>query len=200
MPKIIDDSYVYRVATESLVKWGYEGATASRIAEAAGIHEATIFRKYGSKAELLSKAVSVLLADAPLSSIQYTGELRTDLQSVIRAFIDTSRTYGVLVTTVLVEAPRHPELRGALMGPLGNLHSIRTLVQRYQKSGELIQEPPEMTVGALLGSLMVRQMFVRAAGGMVPVAELDVEAYIDAFLGGRRATDANESKNQRSRF
>ena len=56
MPKIIEDENVYRAAVQVVIKRGYSGATTKQIAEAAGISEVTLFRKYGNKAQLIAQS------------------------------------------------------------------------------------------------------------------------------------------------
>ena len=79
MPKVIDEASIFRTVVDKLVSHGYEGATTKEIAEIAGVNEATLFRKYGSKAELFEKAVNHQLSGTPLNKLVYTGEIEVDL-------------------------------------------------------------------------------------------------------------------------
>ncbi|MEZ4519923.1 MAG: helix-turn-helix domain-containing protein [Chloroflexota bacterium] len=56
MPKIVDDETVFQAAMQAVMSRGYDGATTRQIAESAGISEVTLFRKYGSKSELIKRA------------------------------------------------------------------------------------------------------------------------------------------------
>ena len=53
MPKIISDAQVFQAVLDVVQKEGYVKATTKRLAEAANIHETTLFDKYGSKVELI---------------------------------------------------------------------------------------------------------------------------------------------------
>ncbi len=53
MPKVIADMQIFQAVMEIIAARGYAGATTRQIAEAAGVSEVTLFRKYGSKAELV---------------------------------------------------------------------------------------------------------------------------------------------------
>jgi AcrR family transcriptional regulator len=184
MPKIIDDEKVYTAVIEVLVTQGYEGTTSKKLAAAARMHEATLFRKYGSKINLIEKAITQQLSTTPLSKAIYTGDLRADLQAIVQAYIDTHEIYGDIFPTILLELPRHPELRNTLHTPRVNLQGVMRILDRYQEEGQLTKEPLLISLNVLLGPLMLNQIF--------PIMSLDLEApiidpqkYVDAFLDGR---------------
>ena len=87
MPKVITDGQIFQAVMEVIAKLGYAGATTRQIADAAGVSEVTLFRKYGSKAELVKRAISALVEQTEFeSATQYTGDLRADLLRVLRAY------------------------------------------------------------------------------------------------------------------
>ena len=162
MPKVIDEAKVFKAAIDKLVSHGYEGATTKEIADTAGVNEATLFRKYGSKAELFEKAINHQLADTPLNKLVYTGELEADLLAVVEAYMETNEMYGEIIPTILAELPRHPELKGSFNTPWGNIQVIVKIIQEYQAQGILKQESPLTSLNALIGSMMTSQMIRRA--------------------------------------
>ena len=83
MPKVINDKVVFRATIDVLVACGYEKATTKNIAVAAGIHEATLFRKYGSKFNLIEQAIKAQFLDVPFAKVVYTGDLQADLVSIV---------------------------------------------------------------------------------------------------------------------
>lgn len=185
MPKIIDEGSVFRTVIERWVSHGYEGATTQEIAEAAGVNEVTLFRKYGSKAELFEKAIRHQLADTPLNQLRYTGELEADLIAIIEAYLKTNDLYGEIVPTILAEAPRHPELKGAFRTPWENIQVVAKILQKYQAQGLLKAESPLTSLNALIGPLMTSQMIQRADLGL-PVPDIDAREHVQAFLHGRQ--------------
>ena len=185
MPKVIDEAIIFRSVVDMLVSHGYEGATTKEIAEIAGVNEATLFRKYGSKAELFEKAVNFQLSDTPLSKPIYTGELKADLLAIADAYIETNALYGEIIPTLLTELPRHPELKGAFDTAWGNIQNIVKILQEYQSQGQLKSEAPLTSLNALIGPLMTDQMLRRANLG-VPVPDVDAEEHVDTFLNGRK--------------
>ncbi len=185
MPKIIDEGSVFRTVIDRWVSHGYEGATTKEIAEAAGVNEVTLFRKYGSKAELFEKAIHHQLADTPLNKLLYTGELEADLIAIIEAYLKTNELYGEIIPTILAEAPRHPELKGAFQTPWKNIQVVAKILQKYQAQGLLKPESPLTSLNALIGPLMTGQMIRRADLG-IPVPEMDAREHVEAFLHGRK--------------
>ena len=184
MPKIIDEEAVFAAVLGVLISRGYENATTQALAAAAQIHEATLFRKYESKARLIERAVAQQLATTPLSRVRYSGDLRADLLAIVAAYAATSAQHGEILPILLLEAPRHPELRDAFQAPLANIQKLVDILARYQHEGLLREEPPLTSISALLGPLMVSAMFRRAAVDLPPPA-IDVDEHVRAFLHGR---------------
>ncbi|MEJ2512248.1 MAG: TetR/AcrR family transcriptional regulator [Anaerolineales bacterium] len=172
MPKVINDKDVYRAVIDVVVASGYESATTQNIADAAGIHEATLFRKYGSKLNLIAQAIKAQFLDVPLAEVVYTGDLQADLYSIIAAYLETSDIVGDILPVLLIEIPRNPELKDSLKTPWEN-------IMRVSK-----KEPVLNSISVLLGPLMVRHLIVRADLDLsIPAVEPQV--YVDNFLHGR---------------
>ncbi len=186
MPKVIDETTVFRIVIDTLVTRGYGGATTKEIAEIAGVNEATLFRKYGSKAELFEKAIKHQLSDTPLNRLAYTGDLETDLLAIIEAYLETNALYGEIIPTILAELPRYPELKAAFNTPWKNIQVVVKIIQGHQARGLLKQESPLTSLNALIGPLMTAQMIRRANLGL-PVPEMEAKAHVDAFLEGRKS-------------
>ncbi len=184
MPKIINDEEVFHAAFQIFVTRGYEGTNTIDIAAAADINEATIFHRYGDKANLLTQAISYEISTVPLNKLAYTGDLKADLVGIVQAFIDTYKTHGALLPVLLSEAPHHPELKNALGMLLANLQGIAQILHQYQTQGLLKGENPLECTGVLLGPLAYKQMFLRANPDM-PTSTVDPEEYVDSFLHGR---------------
>jgi len=185
MPKVIDETMIFRTVLDKLVAHGYEGATTKEIAEIAGVNEATLFRKYGSKADLFEKAINHQLSDTPLNRLAFTGDLEADLISIVEAYLETNQIYGEVIPTLLAELPRRPELKGAFDTAWGNIQIIVKIIQEYQLFGLLKPEAPITSLNALIGPLMTSQMVRRADLGL-PVPDVSAQAYVNAFLHGRK--------------
>ena len=184
MPKVIDDKDVFRATIEVLSAYGYEGATTKNIADASGIHEATLFRKYGSKFELIEKALRVLFLEVPLAKLSYTGDLQADLLSIVEAYLETSEIVGNVLAILLIEIPRDPKLKKLFEVPSKNIARAINIFEQYQTQKKLKQEPLLQSLSVLWGPLMVRHL-IKQTDLDFPVPSIEPQVLVDNFLHGR---------------
>lgn len=184
MPKIINEEEAFKAVIALLVTYGYERTTTSEMAAAANMHEATLFRKYGSKVGLIERAIAHQLSETPMSKVRYSGDLRADLTLILEAYMAVVMEHGEIMPMLLVEIPRHPELKNTLQAPLSNIQGIVRIIERYQLEGHLKKEPALVTVNALLAPLMVNEMYRRVNDDLL--STITVQAYVEAFLFGRK--------------
>lgn len=185
MPKIIDDEKIYRAAVQVVIERGYSGATTKLIAEVAGISEVTLFRKYGNKAQLTSRAITAMIDQIDSQSVvAYTGDVVADLLRVVQVYQSSAEEFGQFIYTVLIEIPRHPELAESLEKPLGLIGGVGQLLARYQVEGILVREHPLHAVAALWGPLMASNLIRSAAPSIAP-PRVELQAHVAQFLGGR---------------
>jgi AcrR family transcriptional regulator len=186
MPKVIDESRIFEAATALFVRHGFAGATTKAIAEAAGVNEATLFRRYGSKKQLLERAIDHQWRDVPLATLSPSDDVEEDLVAIVEAYLETNRLRGAIIPALLVELARSTDLRGAFGGALANISKVVAVLRHHQSTGSLRSEEPLATLTALVGPLLVQEMFRRAGIGPT-VPSVDPRAYIRAFLEGRMA-------------
>ncbi|GEM_PF-632465 len=192
MPRRIDETAVFESATRLFVSWGYDGTTTKTIASLAGVNEATLFRRYGGKAELICAALSAQLEGVPLATVETTDDVEADLVGIVRAYLQTQDQVGAVIPMLLVEVPQHRELRPALDKVWANLQAIAQIIVHHQARGALPQELPLLTLSALIGPLFVVGLARRAR--LVDRAlevEVEVERYVRAFLQGRAVPGAS---------
>lgn len=164
---------------------GYAGATTKKIAQAAGIHEVTLFRRFESKAALLSLIMErEAQSFGGKSGFRCTGRLRSDLVRVVSAYAELVKRRGRLIPILLSEVPRHPELAPVLAYPRMILTSLAKMIQSYQARGELLQEEPMLSVTALVGPVLLPGL-LGSYVDMPDVDALDIQAHVTAFLEGR---------------
>ena len=188
MPKIVKDEEIFRAVIQIISKCGYANATTKHIAEEANISEVTIFRKFGSKQNLVKEAISSLINQSELThASQYTGDINTDFLRVLKAYQDTAAMHGDFVFALFQEMAYHPELVEAIDEPLNIFLEIGKLISHYQKEGRLRKENPMHTVAVLLGPIMYTTM-MRKALPINNVPSLDLREYLDHFLAGRALT------------
>lgn len=193
MPKVINDKVVFRAVLDALAAYGYESATTKNIAEAAGIHEATLFRKYGSKLNLIEMAINAHFLDVPLARVVYTGDLHADLLSIIEAYLKTSEIVGNILPILLIEIPRDPKLKHLLKVPWENIEGIGLILEKYQAQNLLKQEPVLNTISLLIGPLMARNLIKETH--IEPIPLIEPQDYVNNFLRGHAYNAEDNTTN-----
>ena len=192
MPRQIDELRLFEVVTELFVCQGYSGTTTKVIAARAGVNEATLFRRYGGKAELVCAALRDRLEQVPLRSLVATDDLAADLVQVVEAYLQTYRQVGAVFPVLLVEAARHLELRRALEVAWFNIQAVVRIVAHHQARGSLREESPLLAVSALIGPMFVVGLVQRVQPEM-PL-QVDVEAHVRGFLEGRAVSGSTQAR------
>jgi len=188
MPRKVSDEDLFGPAIAVMVEHGYEGATTRRIAEAAGVNEVTLFRRFGTKAELLRAAMLAQLERVlPPTGLPCTDDVVADLEHVVTAHHGLVSRHGRLVPLLLAELPRNPELADVVAIPQRLLSAIAELLRHHQLAGRLRAEPPFAAVAALLAPVLIPVMLGEHAPPEVQNHEFDARAHVLAFLDGRRA-------------
>ncbi|MCG2786834.1 MAG: TetR/AcrR family transcriptional regulator [Anaerolineae bacterium] len=186
MPKVINDMQIFQAVMQTIAERGYAGATTRQIAEAADVSEVTLFRKYGTKAELVKRTISALMEQTEFeSATQYSGDIHADLLRVVMAYSEGVIRNEHFFFVLFAELSRTPELADSFSQPLGLFQSIGNLLSRYQADGVLKSENPLHSVASLLGPLIYFSMIARSAGN-IPMPPMDSETHITHFLGGRQ--------------
>lgn len=173
---------MFDAAVEAVVRYGYVGATTKRIAEIAGIGEATLFRRFGTKEALLREALRAEAARFSGEAVAYTGDLRADLARVASAYHDLLQRRGRLALSVLAELPRRPELAEVMEAPMAAMGGVAALVGRYQAEGELDGKTPWEVLVVLLSPVLFSGV-LRQLQPALPSA-FNAESHVERFLGG----------------
>lgn len=184
MPKILEDEQIYRAVMQIVAERGYAGATTKQMADAAHVSEVTLFRKYGSKQQLVKQAISSIIDQTDLASAaQYSGNINADLTRIIQAYEDSAVRHGGFITALFSEMSRHPELVDSIDEPLNIFLAMGELIARYQEAGELQKGHPLHILAALLGPVMYTSM-MRKAIRKNPLPPLDLSTHVTRFLKG----------------
>jgi AcrR family transcriptional regulator len=183
MPKIISEDHILSATLETLSKHGYDGATTRLIAEAAGINELTLFRKFGSKTKLILSAVQQELSAFKASKLEYTGNLENDLEKIVSFYQSIFESRGLVIPLILSEASRRPELQEGLQELLLALKSLTVIITKYQKEGKLVKEPPLQTLSSLLSPIIFMNVMQTLNKDAKPI--FNKREYVRAFLQGR---------------
>lgn len=154
---VAKDGVILEAALSVMVQQGYAGATTRQIAAAAGINEVTLFRRFGSKKNLLLAAVEQEAAAFIEAGIEYSGDVEADLLRVVQFYQSLVQQRGPLIAMLLTEIPRQPDLLEIMQTPLKIIQKITQIIAQYQQAGILTQEPPLQAFLALVGPLFLRE-------------------------------------------
>jgi len=124
-------------ALKVFAETGYRGATTRRIAQLADVNEVTLFRHFGSKEELLQKAIGRLAAETlPASLPAVPVEPQRELTKWAKTHHAQLTRISSLIRTCMGESEEHPELaRCAQNRPLKVAAELRAYLTRLQEAG-----------------------------------------------------------------
>ncbi|WP_106403312.1 TetR/AcrR family transcriptional regulator [Actinocorallia populi] len=104
---------VHAAALAELVDKGYAALTVEAVAQRAGVHKTTVYRRWGDRDALIGDALAGHMAlDIPSPD---TGAVETDLRALARALVKslTSPTGQAILAAMSTGAARLPELAAA---------------------------------------------------------------------------------------
>jgi len=182
----VSDATMFDAALSVLAQRGYRGATTRKIAEAAGINEVTLFRRFGDKRQLILAAIHATIARLGSDGLTPTGDLEEDLVRVVEYYLDLYQPRDGLVGTLLLEGARDPDVAALIKEPLGAMSRLGEIFAEYQRAGLMVEEPPEFAVQALLAPLLVMTVLRRITSS--DIAYPDARTVVERFLKGRLAT------------
>lgn len=163
---------------------GYAGATTRAIAGRAGVNEVTLFRHFGSKADLMTEALASQISKLLPQFDVAAGDLEQDLVRLVTAYQQLVSTHARFIVTVLSDLPRFPELKGAAEMPRRLLAGAAAMIARYQAQGLLQGEPPAVVAASLLAPLLLLAIG-RAAKPHLVSETIDPVQHVRRFLHGR---------------
>jgi AcrR family transcriptional regulator len=175
---------VYASTISELAARPYAEISVETIAARAGVHKTTVYRRWGSKAELVAQA----LAGAAAAAIEVpdTGQVESDLRALSRsvgAVLDDPG--GAAITRALLAGAAESAEIGALMDRFWatRLAAISAIVDRAAERGEIPRgTDPAGFMNALAAPLYYRLLVTRE-----PVTEGDADRAAAAALAAARA-------------
>jgi AcrR family transcriptional regulator len=180
---------VIAAAIEAFSELGYAAATTSEIARRAGVAEATIFRHFESKKDMLLRIVRPLVATVLLpqlvANLDEIAHGQRDLAGVFRSFmrhrLDLAARYVLLWRILVQEVPLHPELRAIFREEIFvRLQTqVAHVLSRFVDSGQL--RPVSVPRLARTGLSLVVGYFI--ARQLAPNADWNDEEEIDFMVG-----------------
>ena len=170
---------VLRATVDALLDHGYDALSIGEIARRAGVHETSIYRRWGNKTSLALDAVlSRSHAAIPAPD---TGSLRGDLLALLHGIAAFNNTPlgELLVRMALTHGG--PEYEAARKQFWAERFAIASLVlDRAEERGELRPGADRLlTFETLIGPLHVRRLLTRE-----PLDDSFLEGVVDLLLAG----------------
>lgn len=175
-----DDDLLERIAAglaDATGAW-----TLAEAARVAGVHPATLVKRFGSRHAVLvalSKRWSATIPEAPLTD-DCLGELRSWVNGVGGPPRDRSR--GVAGVTMLLEDLKDDELSRLLdEGWERQIAYLTALISRARDNGQLVHSPEPRTAAALLLDV-VNGSYLRAAASARSTTTVAVQTLLNALM------------------
>jgi AcrR family transcriptional regulator len=169
----------HRAVLELLTEKPWSEVSLPQVADQAGIHRATVYRRWGTLQNLVADTVITRFYTDP--PIQDTGSLRTDLQELAMRAVETlTGPYNTALLGALaaVRASAGPG-NDPLPTDLGRRrHHVETILNRSRARGQAPPTPDEV-LDRVLGPLYARLLF-----GTPITAELALDL-VDQLLADR---------------
>jgi AcrR family transcriptional regulator len=129
----------YVAAVELYEEFGWAGFSFEAVAARARVGKAAIYRRWPSKADLLSEALTARTRG--VTSVD-TGSLRGDLVQLAEQLLaNYTSPAGLVSLRVFVDAPHHPELaQRVFVRTDAHLAESRAIIARAIARGELAQD------------------------------------------------------------
>jgi AcrR family transcriptional regulator len=156
-----------------------------RVRERSGVGKATLYRRYGSKEELVRAAIVHLNSDIPMPDD--TGSVAGDFAATAQAVLAGAAQTGALalMPRLLSEVTGEPEMHALFSEHLvePRRRVVRGIVERAKARGEIREDvDPDLAVDLMVGPFIYR---VIISGGD-PLALGDPADVLEAALAGLR--------------
>jgi AcrR family transcriptional regulator len=179
----VADASIVRATLELLLEDGYRALTMEQVRARAGVGKATLYRRYGSKEELVAEAIRHL--NQPID-VPDTGAVREDILAVARSVLAGAERvqFASFVPRLLADAAGDPEMHGIfyenLVAP--RRAAMGAVLRRGIERGELRADlDVETGIDILTGPWVYRLLI---SGGDAAVYRSDPAILLDLILGG----------------
>jgi AcrR family transcriptional regulator len=164
---------------------GFRSLTTRRVAEVAGVNEVTIFRRFGSKAKLIAAAFEREATSITEQIGEFSGDLNADLERIAAAMWDAAGRRRMTLPVILSELATNEELRAAASHSMNAVGTVAATLERYQRDGLLITEPPLQAYASLIGPLV----YLGIVSRLLPEPPaVDIADHVRRFLDGHAPT------------
>nr|WP_240670556.1 TetR/AcrR family transcriptional regulator [Actinoplanes solisilvae] len=149
---------IIEAATRLFLESGYGGASLAKIATAADVSKATLFKQFPTKAALFEAIVTEYWKESDgKTTFLSPGDLLAGLRTIGLRYVALLTRPGMadLFRIVIAEAPRFPEL-GKTQFALGKMpffQSVRHYLEAEEANGTVRMQDPELAATQFLGMI-----------------------------------------------
>ncbi|MET8910808.1 TetR/AcrR family transcriptional regulator [Micromonospora sp. NPDC004551] len=176
---------VHAATLAELLDKGYAALTVENVAQRAGVHKTTVYRRWTDRESLLVDALAEHLAtDIPVPD---TGAIETDLRALARSFVQTftSPTGRGILAAMFTGAAHLPQIAAARRHVFDDrLTRAEPVIARAIERGEL---PRDTDVAELLKTLAA-PIYLRLLITAEPVDEATADQAVRITLAAARAS------------
>lgn len=176
---------VYGAVLAELATRSYDQVSVETIAQRAQVHKTTVYRRWGTKDELVAEALATVAASR--IEVPDTGDVEVDLQALAGAVRATlTSTVGAATVRALVCGSRDsPDLAGVTRRFwAGRLDAAAPIVQRAVDRGQLPRGTDAHAVLTFLAAPLYYRLLVTAEPLMEDAADLSAAATLAAARAG----------------
>ena len=180
---------ILQATLDLVAEHGVAGVTVDAVAARAGVGKATIYRHWGSRAQLVHAAIACM--KGPFTELD-TGSLKGDLSALLRELVEflSRPDTGRVFPSLLDAAERDPEL-----AELRRQHMLERRAA-FERAIQRAIDRGELRDGAdvqLLIDLVVAPFFYRRIMARGTVSIDDIEPVVDAVLAAVSAVPATSA-------
>lgn len=182
---MISRTRLLEAAAQVFSEAGFRGATTRRIAEVAGVNEVTLFRLFGSKAQLLTEALACVHPARQCGLPEDPGHVERELTAWATEHLALMRGMRTVLRRTLAELDDHPDMREVISATRKpHLDKLLEYCARVRKPRTAAERDQLRTACTMLAS----SLFADALGrDVVPAAYPDPEdeaarKYVRVFL------------------
>jgi AcrR family transcriptional regulator len=197
---------ILEAAARVYAQYGFRGATTRLIAQEAGVNEVTLFRLFGSKAQLFDELLNKQLHESNVPILpKEPGDPEVEVTEWCAVLLAQMRASRSFLRKMIGETEERPEAaRSACIGPHAAAESLDRYLDRLRARG--LADPNadartaiSMLMSALFGDVMVRDAMDEH---FFPEPAEDAPArYVRTFLraAGVTTTSAQSERNSNGR-
>jgi AcrR family transcriptional regulator len=175
------DPAILNAALAALTENGYDATNMDDIAARAGVGKAAIYRRWSSKAALITDVLVYWRPDLRTDDVTDTGSLAGDIEALIEraARNDNELITNDLVLRVALEATHDPQLAAALgdLMLLKGTHIISTILTRAAARGEIASDHD----WSLIADVLTAMSLLRVLNGQTVDADF-IRQVIDTLV------------------